>query len=259
MIPINLTPEQQQANRARLIAAGFGELKQQINAAVGRFVTNTEAGKAVVRKARHYAGLTYPVLITGESGTGKELVARILHGDRSYETFKAFNCAGFVDTLFESELFGYAPGSFTGGLRDGKVGLIEAAGNGTLFLDEIGEMPLSQQAKLLRVLQEKEFTRVGSTSPIKATCRWVFATNRDLASEVLAGRFRKDLFYRIHQLLIHVPSLRERKDDVHLIARAVAQNLGLSTHDVPAEIPEEWYLDGNVRQLEGNLIRHITG
>jgi transcriptional regulator with GAF, ATPase, and Fis domain len=156
-----------------------------------------------------------PVLITGESGVGKELVARALHfcGPRAKEQFVAINCAAIPENLFEAELFGYNRGAFTGAVK-AKPGAFEMAHNGTLFLDEIGELPLTLQAKLLRVLETGEVQRVGATEPRFVKLRLVSATNRELEKEVEAHRFREDLYYRIHVYPVHVPPLRERAEDI---------------------------------------------
>ena len=160
------------------------------------------------------------VTIIGETGTGKEIVARALHAlsARPKDPMVVCNCGGFVETLIESELFGHKQGSFTGAIKD-KVGLFEAAGEGTLFLDEIGELPLSFQPHLLRVLQNGEFRSIGSHQPLFAKCRVIAATSKNLKEEVKTGKFREDLFYRVTPLVINIPSLRERKDDIPLLSR----------------------------------------
>src|SRR5438552_4011971 len=159
------------------------------------------------------------VLITGESGTGKELVAKALHEHSSRKTgpFIKINCAAIPKNLMESELFGYEKGAFTGATSS-KPGRFELADGGTLFLDEIGEIPIEMQVKLLRVLQESEFERVGGIKTIKVDVRLVTATNRDLAREVAAANFREDLFYRLNVVPIHLPPLRERREDIPFLA-----------------------------------------
>lgn len=254
-IPLNitLTPEQREAN-----ARKFAERHPQftpLDAACNDFWTQSDNGREVVKFARRFSSERHNVLITGESGTGKELVAKILHGNRDPVSFRAVNCAGIPDTLFESELFGYEPGTFTGGLREGKRGMIEAAKDGTLFLDEMGELPMSQQVKLLRVLQENEFYRVGGNNPIKANCRFVFATNRDLGKAVADGTFRADLFFRIYILHVHIPPLRERPDDVILIAQKICADLGMDLSELTPLLSSLRYDQGNVRQLRGEIIR----
>ncbi len=174
----------------------------------------------VVRTAGKVKDYDATVLVTGESGTGKELVARLLHfgGRRKGKPFVAVNCGAIPETLLESELFGHRRGAFTEARSD-RAGLIEEAGGGTLFLDEIGELPLPLQTKLLRFLQEGEIRRLGDTETRKVNVRLVAATARDLEREVAGGRFREDLFYRLNVIRIHVPPLRERRDDIPLLAK----------------------------------------
>ena len=206
------------------------------------------------------------VLLRGESGTGKELVANALHeaSPRVDGPFVAINCATLSETLLESELFGHEKGSFTGAVAR-KVGRFEAAEGGTLFLDEIGEMPVTLQARLLRALQERSFERVGGTSPIKADVRVIAATHRDLESAIGEGRFREDLFYRLNVITCRLPSLRERKQDVPLLARHFVHHLGerlgrtgvgLDPKALRALAAYDW--PGNVRQLSNAIERALV-
>ena len=199
------------------------------------------------------------VLITGESGTGKELFAHAIHyhSTRADKPFVKVNCAAIPETLLESELFGYVDGAFTGARKGGKMGKFELANKGTIFLDEIGDMPLSMQVKLLRVLQEKEIERLGDNKTIPVNVRVVSATNKDLMSLVNEGKFREDLYYRLHVIVLHIPPLRERKDDIHdLINYAISElnkNLNMSISRVSPEalnliLSYDW--PGNVRELK---------
>ncbi|MBI2411970.1 MAG: sigma-54-dependent Fis family transcriptional regulator [Deltaproteobacteria bacterium] len=201
------------------------------------------------------------VTITGETGTGKEAMARALHAisPAAKEPFVACNCGGMVETLIESELFGHVKGAFTGADAD-KKGMFEAAGSGVLFLDEIGDMPLSFQPHLLRVLQNGEFRKVGGPKTLMANCRVIAATNRDLANEVREGRFREDLFYRLTPLTLTVPPLRERKDDIQLLSRHILERFssktgkkvdGISRPAQKALLSYDW--PGNVRELENAI------
>jgi two-component system response regulator AtoC len=202
------------------------------------------------------------VLIQGESGTGKELIARVIHSySAAARPFIAINCSAIVDTLLESELLGHEKGAFTGAVAT-KVGKFELADDGSLFLDEIGELSQSLQAKLLRVLQEREFERVGGVKRIHVRARILAATNRDLESEVSAGRFREDLYQRLKVVTLSIPPLRERREDIpilveHLLVK-INQRLHKNLRRVPRETLEklmarEW--SGNVRELENLLTR----
>ncbi len=206
-----------------------------------------------------------PVLILGETGTGKELVARSIHfhGPRKIGPFVPVDCTGLVSTLVESELFGYVKGAFTGASQ-AKRGLIEAASGGTLFLDEIGELPMEMQAKLLRVLQEREVRPVGATATVPVDVRVVAATNRDLQLEVERGNFRQDLFYRLNVLPIRVPPLRERKSDIPLMVNHFLERFAgegrppvvFSEDAIGRLISYDW--PGNVRELENAIARAIA-
>jgi len=215
----------------------------------------------VFAKIRRVAPHFQTVLITGPTGTGKELVARSLHNLRNAGSgpFAVCNCAAVVDTLFESELFGYAKGAFTGAIED-KVGLFEYANRGTVFLDEIGEMPLPAQAKLLRVLQEKEVQRVGSPIPRKVDVRVIAATNRDLTTLIKEGKFREDLFYRLGMIEINLPRLADRREDLHILERFMVEKYakqygkrinGITQRAQACLSAYPW--PGNVRELENVL------
>ena len=204
-----------------------------------------------------------PVLICGESGTGKELVARAIHyrGTFAKRPLVAVDCGALVPTLMESDLFGYAKGAFTGAAKS-KVGLFQAADGGTIFLDEIGELPLELQAKLLRVLQEKEVRPVGSNESIHVQVRVVAATNRDLESAIHEGAFRKDLFFRLNVVSITLPPLRERRSDIPMLAQyfldrlAEGENIKFTSAAMKLLMRYDW--PGNVRELENCLCRAVT-
>jgi len=229
------------------------------------FVGKSDALTRVLQEVDVVADTDATVLVTGESGTGKELVARAIHerSRRRQGPLVTMSCAAILETLFESELFGHARGSFTGALHD-RAGRFEAAQGGTVFLDEIGEVPLAMQSKLLRVIQEKEFERVGETRPRKLDVRIVAATNRELKAEVESGRFRADLYYRLNVFPIHNPALRERLDDIPLLAEhfvhAAARRLGrpappLTEAAVRDLTARDW--PGNVRALENVIERAV--
>src|SRR5580692_4325580 len=204
-----------------------------------------------------------PVLITGESGTGKELVARAIHfrGPLAEMPFVAVDCGSLVPTLMESELFGHEKGSFTGALKT-KAGLFQAANGGTIFLDEIGELPLEMQAKLLRVLQEKEVRPVGSNEKVPVDVRVIAATNRDLEAAYRAGTFRKDLYFRLNVVTVHVPGLRERRSDIPQLAHyfldryAAGENIQVTSSAMKSFLQYEW--PGNVRELENCIARAVA-
>lgn len=219
----------------------------------------------VLDLAKRIAKVESSVVITGESGVGKERVARIIHSEssRALRPFVAINCSAVTETLLESEFFGHARGAFTGANKD-RIGLFEAANGGTLFLDEVSEISAGMQAKLLRVLQEKEIRRVGENSSRSVDVRIISATNRDLMHEVSAGRFREDLYYRLCVFEVVVPELRKRQEDILLLARCfldrAAQKIGKEIIGFKPEVTDhlmqyEW--PGNVRQLE-NTIEHAV-
>ena len=219
--------------------------------------------RQVLRQAAQVAATGTTVFLQGESGTGKEVVARFIHraSPRRNGPFVAINCAALPEQLLESELFGYERGAFTGAHLS-KVGHIEVASSGVLFLDEVSEMSLTAQAKLLRVLQEREFQRLGGTRVVKANVRVIAASNRDLQSAVTEGRFREDLFYRLRVFDIHIPPLRERRGDIPLLTDAFLQGFsrstGCSSAGLTADAQDtllqyEW--PGNVRELHNALER----
>jgi len=220
--------------------------------------------RALKARAQRVAALDAPLLIQGETGTGKELVARACHAisARHDSPFLALNCAALPESLAESELFGYAPGAFTGAQRGGKLGLLELADQGTVFLDEVGEMSPYLQAKLLRFLSDGCFRRVGGDKEVRVNVRVLSATHRDLEKMVAEGRFREDLFYRLNVLNLQVPPLRERGHDIllmanHFMQQACAQiqrpvcRLAPSTFS--ALLGNRW--PGNVRQLQNVIFR----
>lgn len=220
--------------------------------------------KNVVEQARKVAATPATILLLGESGTGKELFAHAIHNSssRKYNQFVRVNCAALTDSLLESELFGYSEGAFTGARRGGKKGLFEQASGGTIFLDEIGEVSLNVQAKLLRVLQEKEIVRVGDAKSVPVDVRVIAATNIDLEEAVATGKFREDLYYRIRVIPLYIPPLRERREEIPALARHLLrkynQEYGRMVEDIAPEVLETlqgYSWPGNVRELENILGR----
>jgi DNA-binding NtrC family response regulator len=234
-------------------------------ARIAGLVGESETLQAVLRQIELVADTDATVLVTGESGTGKELVARAIHerSRRRNAPLVRVNCGAIPESLFESELFGSVKGAFTGALND-RTGRFEAAQGGTLMLDEIGEVPLAMQPKLLHVIQDKEFERVGETRSRKIDVRIVAATNRDLAAEVEAGRFRGDLFYRLNVFPIENPPLRDRREDIPLLAEHFIHESARRLHREPKPLPEaalrvlmtrDW--PGNIRELENVIERAV--
>ncbi len=226
-------------------------------------VGRSAAIRAVIEKIDRVAQTTARVLITGENGTGKELVARAIHrqSPRSAKRFVEVNCAAIPGELIESELFGHMKGSFTGAVAD-RAGKFEQADGGTLFLDEIGDMSLAAQAKVLRVLQDGEVTRIGGQKPTRVDVRVLAATNKTLEDEIAAGRFREDLYYRLNVVPIHVPALRERREDipqliVHFLQQFTtldgAPSRGMEQAAAERLVHHEW--PGNVRELRNTIER----
>ena len=237
-------------------------LRESIDAPF-EIVGKTPVMRALMEKIEKVAASPARVLITGENGTGKELVARALHrmSPRAGKPFVEVNCAAIPGELIESELFGHMKGSFTGAIAD-RAGKFEQANKGTLFLDEIGDMSLTAQAKVLRVLQDNVITRIGGAKPISVDVRVIAATNKTLENEIAAGKFREDLYYRLNVVPIHVPPIRERREDINMLAQYFASTLsareGISPHTFAADALErlsslDW--PGNVRELRNTVER----
>jgi len=238
------------------------EEREPVSGLVGRNPAMLEIYKMIGRLSDAPAA----VLITGESGTGKELIARAIHthGKRQGAPFVAVNCGALTETLLESELFGHVKGSFTGAVAS-KQGIFEQAGEGTVFLDEIGETSPALQVKLLRVLQEREAIPVGGTEAIPVDVRVVAATNRDLEDDIKRGRFRSDLYYRLNVINIHLPPLRDRRDDIPIFVRAFLDHIALERGEPPKQLAPDavevimaYDWPGNVRELENALERAVT-
>ncbi len=252
--------EARQAQDAEQPTLAEGEIPQRFG-----MVGASAAMKRVFELIARIAPSDVAVLVLGETGTGKELVARALHtyGKRAKKPFLAENCAAVPAELLESELFGHKRGSFTGAHAD-RAGHFVAADGGTVFLDEIGDMPLPMQAKLLRVLQEGEVRPVGSNTTTKVDVRIVAATNKDLRAMCSAGTFREDLYFRLNVIAIPLPPLRERKDDIPLLARFILNSIGEELSVEPRIAPEalaalgRWRWPGNVRELENELRRAVA-
>ena len=253
------------SERVTRLEARVKALTDELDARTGmrRVVGESAQWKQVLRQATQVAATDTTVLLLGDSGTGKEVVARYVHraSQRADGPFVALNCAALPEQLLESELFGHERGAFTGAIA-AKPGLIEQAAGGVLFLDEVSEMPPPAQAKFLRVLQEREFQRVGGTRPLKSNVRVVAATNRDLDAAIARGTFREDLYYRLHVFEIHLPRLRDRPDDILPLSQAFLQEIGQGFGRPPAGISRDaremllaYHWPGNVRQLRNALER----
>ncbi|MGC9258017.1 sigma-54 interaction domain-containing protein [Desulfurella sp.] len=241
---IFLTPEEENINK---------NLASDYN-----IVAQSEKMLKIVNIAVKASNVDLPVLICGETGVGKELVAKLIHyaGSRKNFPFVAVNCAAIPESLLESELFGYEPGSFTGSNKKGKKGIFEIANNGTVFLDEIADMPMFSQAKLLRFLEDNQFLKLGSTKPTKVDVRIIAATNVDIKKAIQESRFRKDLYYRLSTIYINIPPLRERLEDVNILTKFFLNNLNETYKTRKVIIPDvinaikTQNLDGNVRELK---------
>lgn len=254
------------------IGARLSVLQERETSGFDAMIGEAEPTRALIERAKRVAVIDAPLMILGETGTGKELLARACHqaSGRHDAPFLALNCAALPEGLAESELFGYAPGAFTSAEKGGKPGLFEMAADGTLFLDEIGDMSLYLQAKILRVLQDGTYRRVGGRNERKVDVRIVCATHRDLEALVASGAFREDLYYRLNVLTLDLPPLRQRPEDIlllaqHFIARATAQisqggdmlrQPRLSTEAAARLIEAPW--PGNIRQLENSVFKAVS-
>ncbi len=253
---------QRMAQKVRLVIENRA-LRERISTEMGGIIGSSKEIQDVLVLIDRLKDTRTPVLITGESGTGKELVARAIHyrGALAKRPFVAVDCGSLVPTLIESELFGYEKGAFTGALKS-KEGLFQSANGGTIFLDEIGELPPEMQAKLLRVLQEKEVRPVGSNQKVKVELRVVAATNRDLESAYKAGTFRKDLYFRLNVVTVHLAPLRHRRQDIQELVHwflnryAPTQPIRVMPAAMKALMHYDW--PGNVRELENCVERAIA-
>ncbi len=253
------------AERAARLEARVRELTEELDSRTGyrRVIGESMEWRQVLKQATQVAATETTVLLLGESGTGKEVIARFVHraSSRSKGPFVALNCAALPEHLLEAELFGYERGAFTGAMQS-KPGQLEQAAGGTLFLDEVGEMTPSSQAKFLRVLQEREFQRLGGTRVIRADTRIVAATNRDLQRAITQGQFREDLYYRLNVFAIKLPALRSRRDDILPLSEAFLGEIGKSVGRPPSGISRDarqmlmdYHWPGNVRELRNILER----
>jgi formate hydrogenlyase transcriptional activator len=240
-----------------------GEIRTEMN--FEEIVGESPVLKQVLQLVATVAGSDATVLVLGETGTGKELIARALHrmSGRKDRSFIKVNCAAIPTGLLESELFGHEKGAFTGAVSQ-KIGRMELADHGSLFLDEVGEIPLELQPKLLRVLQDHEFERLGGTRTIKVDLRLIAATNRDLATSVSAGQFRSDLFYRLNVFPVRLPPLRDRREDIPMLVHYFVHKYALRMQRRIETIPKEtmnalihWHWPGNVRELENIMERSV--
>ena len=242
-------------------------LKQEINATYSfdKIITQSKKYRNILQQVAQVANTNATVLIVGETGTGKELLARGIHenSQRKDQNFIKLNCAALPANLIESELFGHEKGAFTGAV-DKRIGRFELANHGSIFLDEIGELPIELQPKLLRVLQEGEFERLGSSKTIKVDARVIAATNRDLNEEIETGNFREDLFYRLNVFPIHNLPLRERKEDIQLLVQHFVseanRKMGTSIEKIPQKVIDTLYTyswPGNIRELQNIIERAV--
>jgi len=246
-------------------------LKQEIHSinhnkySFSKIIGNNEKFKKTVELCKNISNSSINILILGDSGTGKEVIARSIHTESNRKgPFIPVNCSAIPYSLFESELFGYEGGAFTGADKKGKIGKIEAANKGTVFLDEIGDMPLDMQPKFLRVLEDGIINRLGGYSDIKLDIRIIGATNKNLKELVSEGKFRQDLYYRLSSVVVELPSLRERKDDIELFVyhflKSFCMQYGVNIPEIPGNIMNilvNYRWDGNIRELK-NVIERIV-
>ena len=239
---------------------------EDVRTDIFNIIGNSKKIEEVRKMIKKIANSPSTILITGESGTGKELVAKAIHScsDRVNDPFVAINCGAIPETLLESELFGYVRGAFSGASGEGRIGKFELANNGIIFLDEIGEMPLSLQVKLLRVLQERKIEKLGSNKSIDLNIRVIAATNADLLSLIEQGKFRKDLYYRLNVLEIELPPLRERKEDIEILLESLIKKYSLSFNKSLLKVDsnllkilKNYNWPGNIRELE-NIIEYLV-
>lgn len=257
-----------QALEKRILKIENAQLKRELGTkyAFDNIIGGASPMLRIYEMVKRVANTKSSALITGESGTGKELIARAIHynGPLKERSFVTVNCGAIPENLMESEMFGHKKGSFTGAIAD-KRGLFEVANGGTIFLDELGELPLTMQVKLLRVIQEGTFKRVGSTEDITVEVRVISATNKNLEAEVKSGKFREDLFYRLNVIQIHCPPLRERREDIPMLANHFLEKfskvLGVNVKKITEEAMDalkNYHFPGNVRELENIVERTVA-
>ena len=255
----------QQVEKKNKLQKELLRFKNQKDDLSGQFITKNINMLHIRELAENIGKIDVTVMIMGESGTGKEVIADLIHknSSRAEAPFEKVNCAAIPETLIESEFFGYEGGAFTGAGKGGKMGLFELADGGTLFLDEVGELSVQMQSKLLRVIQDKEVRRVGGEKSVHIDIRIIAATNRDLKREVEEGRFRNDLYYRLFVVPVNIPSLRERKEDIELLARHFLDifnseyNLRKTISDDAVKVMESYNWPGNVRELR-NVVERLS-
>ncbi len=255
----------QQVEKKNKLQKELLRFKNQKDDLSGQFITKNINMLHIRELAENIGKIDVTVMIMGESGTGKEVIADLIHknSSRAEAPFVKVNCAAIPETLIESEFFGYEGGAFTGAGKGGKMGLFELADGGTLFLDEVGELSVQMQSKLLRVIQDKEVRRVGGEKSVHIDIRIIAATNRDLKREVEEGRFRNDLYYRLFVVPVNIPSLRERKEDIELLARHFLDifnseyNLRKTISDDAVKVMESYNWPGNVRELR-NVVERLS-